>query len=197
MVLWYFPSHFVFCGQQSSWETWLSFSVKLFLTIVWRKPWKSESRTHKSIRKIGGREETLQLFFKQSFMAFKALLWFLQGTELEFFFKSLCLEVLKIICWDLFKHILGIQSCNNQWATLFGLSWSPVRTSPFKKQQQFCISCKNTAIILTVLECVCRVLLNISAPITQIQAILEVIFSYVKNVTLIKWPVCWDLSALK
>lgn len=90
MVLWYFPSHFVFCGQQSSWESWFSFSVKLFLTIVWRKPWKSEARTPNSIRKIGGREETLQLFFKQSFMAFKAVLWFLQDTELDFVFKNLC-----------------------------------------------------------------------------------------------------------
>lgn len=78
------------CGQQSSWESWLSFSVKLFLTIVWRKPWKSEARTPNSIRKIGGREETLQLFFKQSFMAFKAVLWFLQDTGLDFVFKNLC-----------------------------------------------------------------------------------------------------------
>lgn len=127
-VLWYFSPHFVFCGQQGSWESWLSFSVELFLTIVCRKPWKSEARTPKSIRKIGGREETLQLFFKQSLHgSLRQLLWFLQGTDLDFF-KSLCLAVLKIICCDMFKHILGINneeiwSCNNQMecVTLFGL----------------------------------------------------------------------------
>lgn len=129
-------SHFVFCGQQSLWESLLLVSVELFLTIVWRKPWKPEARTPESIRKIGSREET---FFKQNFMAFKAVTMIFAGLRIRLFLKSLCLAVLKRICWDMLKHILGInhkgiRSCNNHWAILFGLSWSPVRTSPYKKQ---------------------------------------------------------------
>lgn len=158
--------HIVFCGQQGSWDSWLSFSVELFLTIVCRKPWKSEARTPKSIRKIGGREETLQLFFKQSLHgSLRQLLWFLQGTDLDFF-KSLCLAVLKIICCDMFKHILGINneeiwSCNNQMecVTPFGLDllWE---LHLIKSNGNFVYHAKKTpAMILTAIECVCRILL--------------------------------------